>query len=107
MKKWLKHLVWKNITQDTQYEEVQMTCPGIVIPDISKDLYDKLLSEAAAAGAGFNGNRASISGCDFDWNYDAVSMTLSITCIRKPFYATCPEVESRIRDLVTKAKEGI
>ena len=105
MKKWLRHLLWKNVTQDPQYEEVQVACPEITIDGIDEDLYTKLLGEATAAGAQFSGASATFRGCTFDWNYDPPTQTLHATCLKKPFYAGCDFIEKSIRDLVTKAKE--
>ena len=105
--KWLKHLIWKDVTQDPEYEEIQVPCPEITIEQVSQDLHGKLLSEATAAGAKFDGSRATIEGLEFDWNYDGAAETLHVTCTKKPFYATCGTVESRIRELVEKAKGAV
>jgi hypothetical protein len=105
--KFLKHLLWKYVTQDPQYEENQMPCPEITIPEISGDLYAKLLAQAEAAGAKFDGAKVSILGLEFDWNYDLEAATLRVTCTKKPFYAGCGQVEAHIRELVEKAKQSI
>lgn len=84
-----------------------MVCPEITIEQISPDLYARLLAEATAAGAQFEGTTASIHGLELDWNYDEPSETLHFTCTKKPFYATCIEVEKGIRGLVDKAKVGL
>jgi hypothetical protein len=88
-------------------EEVPMPCAEITIEQIPLDLYAKLLNEATAAGATFYGAKASFSNLEFDWDYDGVAQTLRITCTKKPFYATCGEVESRIRELAEKAKVAL
>lgn len=105
--KFLRHLLWKYVTQNPQYDEVQVPCPEISIPQIDGDLYEKLLAEANSAGASFEGSKASISGLEFDWNYDLESQTLNVTCTKKPFYATCGEVENRIQELIQKARTSI
>lgn len=84
-----------------------MPCAEITIEQIPLDLYAKLLNEAAAAGATFTGNKASISGLEFDWDYSESEQSLHVTCTKKPFYATCAEVESRIRELVEKARVAL
>jgi hypothetical protein len=105
--KLLKHLWWKEIAQDPQYEEVQVACPEIIIADIDHDLYEKLLDEANAAGAVFNGAEVTFKGCTFDWNYDAEAGVLHVTCTVKPFYLGCGVISGQINQLVAKAKGGI
>lgn len=105
--RWLKHLLWKDVLQDPQFEEVQVSCQEITIEQIDGALYAKLLAEATAAGAKFEGAQASISGLEFDWNYDEVAQALHVTCTKKPFYVGCDQVESRIRQLVEKSKGAL
>jgi hypothetical protein len=93
--------------QDPDREEEPMACQEITIEGVDTVLYGRLLSQATAAGAQFDGIRASIESLEFDWNYDAAAQVLHVTCTKKPFYATCSEVESRIRDLAAKAKTAI
>lgn len=84
-----------------------MNCPEIVIDQVDETLYARLLNQATAAGACFDGAKASIKGCDFDWNYDAAAGTLHVTCTKKPFYFGCGVVESEIRKLVDEARTAI
>ena len=107
VKEWLKHEWWKDVAQDPQYDEVQVSCPEINIEQIDPVLYGKLLTEAVSAGAEFAGAKATIAGCVFDWNYDDAAQALHITCTDKPFYAGCGQVETRIRELIAKAKEAL
>jgi hypothetical protein len=93
--------------RDPDREENPMACPEIVIEQIPLDLYAKLLNEATAAGATFYGTKASFQHLEFDWDYDQPSQTLRMTCTKKPFYATCGEVESRIRELAEKARVAL
>lgn len=104
---WLRHLIWKDVTQNPQYDEVQVPCPEITIEGIDQALHAKLLAEGTAAGAKFDGATATIEGCYFDWNYDAEAQTLHVTCTKKPFYVSCTAIQSKITEIVTKAKEGI
>lgn len=84
-----------------------MPCPEIVIEDINNDLHEKLLAQATAAGAQFNGTEATFKGCTFDWQYDPTACTLRATCTNKPFYFSCGIIQSQIENLIQKAKEGI
>ena len=93
--------------QDPDRESNPMPCPEITIEDVDPILYGRLLTEAAAAGATFNGIKASIQGLEFDWSYDEPTQTLHVTCNKKPFYASCDTVEERIRGLIAKAKEAV
>jgi hypothetical protein len=103
----IKDLLLTELWQDPNYEIHQIMCPEITIEGIGKGLYGQLLAEASAANAKFEGTKASIGGCDFNWDYDAETQILHITCIKKPFYASCETVEARIRELVAKAKENV
>ena len=107
VKDWLRHAWWKDVAQDPQYGEVQVSCAEITIAEIDTVLYGKLLAEAVSAGAQFQGAQASIANCTFDWNYDEAAGTLHVTCLKKPFYAGCDQVEAHIRQLIEKAKEAV
>ena len=103
----VKDFLLRALWQDPNYEVHQVSCPEISLEEIDKDLYGRLLYEATAAGAEFDGTKACIEGLEFDWNYDEATQTLNITCTKKPFYASCGVVESKIRELVEKAKGAI
>ena len=110
--KWFKRLIQGKIDevkdwQDPDREETPTPCPEITLPGIPQELYDKLLSEAHAAGAFFEGTKAQFKGCVFDWNYDAASQTLHVTCLSKPFIFSCGEVEQHIRELVKGAQDVV
>lgn len=97
-------ILLRSLWTDPNYEVEQMSCPEIPITDISQALYATLLQDATSAGAVFDGEKATIEGCEFIWNYDAPSQTLHITCTKKPMLATCGEVKTRILALVEKSK---
>jgi hypothetical protein len=103
IKDFLNRALW----QDPNYEVNQVACPEITIEEIDGDLYAKLLAEAGAAGAKFDGSKASIEGLDFDWDYDIEAQVLHVTCTKKPFFIGCGQVESKIQELVAKAKGAI
>ncbi len=103
----LKDFLLKALWQDPNYDIHQTMCPEITIEEVAQDLYDKLLSEATAAGAKFDGDKAEMSGCAFDWSYDPLSQTLHITCNKKPFFISCAQVEEKIRELVKGAKDVV
>jgi hypothetical protein len=92
---------------DPNREENPMSCSEITIDGIDGALYGKLLAEAKAAGAKFDGATVSIDDCVFDWDFDIITSCLHFTCIHKPFIFSCGEVEGKIRSLVEKAKGGI
>ena len=91
---------WKNPDR----EENPMPCPEITFEGIDQALHDKLLAEANAGGVKFDGDKATVSGMELDWNYDAESQVLTVTCTKKPFFITCERVQSTIEGLVAKAK---
>lgn len=84
-----------------------MPCAEITIEQIPLDLYAKLLNEATAAGAKFDGTKATLDGIELDWNYSPEVQILRVSCTKKPFYVNCGTVESHIRGLVEKAKTGV
>jgi hypothetical protein len=93
--------------QDPNYEVHQMSCEEITIEAVDPGVHARLLSAATVAGAQFDGTKATIHGLEFDWSYDAETQTLHVTCTKKPFWANCGEVESKVRELVKNAKGGI
>ena len=93
---------WK----DPNREENPMACDEITFDGIDGVLYGKLLHQAIAANAIFDGLTVHFEGVALDWNYDAAAQVLHVTCTKKPFYASCDLVESKLRELVAKAKQG-
>lgn len=83
-----------------------MSCPEITFEGIDGDLYGKLLHQAIEAKAMFIGTTVQFESVKLEWNYDRESQALHVTCTKKPFYASCELVESKIRELVDKAKQG-
>lgn len=82
-------------------------CDEVTLDGIDQALYDNLLAGATAAGAKFDGTLVMLKGCKFNWNYDSASGTLHYICLDRPFFYTCGEVESHIRELVDKSKEAL
>ncbi len=105
----LKDLVKAELKEwrDPQAEEVPMSCPEITIESVDPALYSRLLAEANAAGAQFDGDKVSMGGIELKWNYDAPTQTLRYKCTNKHFYETCPEIDAAIAKLVQQAKTGI
>ena len=89
---------------DPNYQENPVACPEIVVPEVTEALYGELLQQLTAAGGKFNGNEATIDGCTLAWTWDQPSDTLRIVCTKKPLLASCGMVESKIRELIEKAK---
>lgn len=104
--KWLKHLIWKTITQDPQYEETQVPSSEITVNGVDPVLYEKLLAELTATGAVFDGSKVTFKGVEFQWSYDGVSAVRYII-LKKPFYFTDKLIQNQIEDSVAKAKEGL
>jgi hypothetical protein len=94
---------WENPDREAN----PMACPEIELDGINQPLYANLLSEATAAGAKFDGTKATLDGIELDWNYSPEVQILRVSCAKKPFFVTCAEVESHIHDLVNKAKAAI
>lgn len=110
--KWFKRLIQGKIDevkdwQNPDREENPTSCAEITLPNIPQELYDKLLSEATAAGAQFSGEKVDFDHCEFDWSYDPPSQTLHITCTKKPFFVDCPTIEQKIRELVKGAQDVV
>lgn len=85
-----------------------MSCPEIEFAGIDKDLYDKLLAQAERSNVKIDGTRAELGKISLDWNYDAPSTTLRVTCTKKPWFMSCEQIENRIRGLIQQTKiEGV
>jgi hypothetical protein len=93
--------------EDPEREANPMACDEITIEEVPQALYEKLLADATAAGAVFVGTKATIEGMAFDWNYDAPTETLHVTCLKKPFYISCAAVEQHLRERLLKAKNVV
>jgi hypothetical protein len=91
---------------DPNREEFPMPCPEITLEGIDKGLYSKLLSGALQAGAEFDGDRVTLHGMLLEWTWDQITDTLHITPLKHPFYSSCDEISSKIRELADKAKRG-
>ena len=84
-----------------------MSCPAITVPSVDQALYDKLLAQATAAGVKFDGTKASIDGIELEWKYDAAAQVLTVTCLKKPFYMSCGEIQSKVAELIHEAQMGV
>jgi len=106
---WIKKRLRDGLKEyrDPQGEDNPMACPEITIEGIDAALYAKLLAEATAAGAKFDGSQATLGGLAFDWNYDGEANVLHATCLHHPFFATCGIIEEKIRELVEKSKGAL
>lgn len=83
-----------------------MPCPEVTVDGVDPILYEKLLAEATAAGAQFNGSEVTFKGCKFLWSYDGAG-TVKYTCTEKPFYFSCGLIQNEIQSLVEEAKGAI
>ena len=109
--KWLKIFVHGKIDQYRDWknpdrEANPMACPVVTVDGVDPILYEKLLSQASAAGAVFNGSEVTYKGCKFAWTYDG-SRSFTHQCLEKPFYFSCDLIKTEIQKLVDQAKEGI
>jgi hypothetical protein len=109
--KWVKSFIqdkfdqyhdWKNPDREAN----PMSCDEVIVDGVNPALYEKLLAQATAAGAVFDGSIVIFKGCRFIWSYDKVS-SFRYTCKEKPFYFTCDLIDKEIAGLVEKAKEGL
>ena len=83
-----------------------MACPEVTVDGVGPILYEKLLAEATAAGAVFNGSEVTFKGCKFLWAYDGAG-AIKYTCTEKPFYFSCGLIQNEIAGLIERAKEAI
>lgn len=84
-----------------------MSCNEFIIEQVTKDRYAMLLAMASENGVAISGTQAMAHGCILTWNYYEASQSIHITCTEHPWYASCAEVESKIREIVAKAERGI
>jgi hypothetical protein len=98
---WLRNKLWRD---DSVYRGDQMSCPQVTFVAISQDFYARLMDHAEKAGVTFEGTKATVEGCEFDWNYDPVARVLHVTCTKKPFLISCDALRDRITELVAHAR---
>ena len=84
-----------------------MSCPEIVFQGIDQTLYTRLLSQATSSGVSFDGDKASMSGVEFDWTYDPQSNNLHITCTKKPFFIGCGTIQEKLTQLIQESRSAI
>lgn len=96
----------KSLWQDPNYDMSQKPGTEVTIYNVDPALYEKLLSEATAAGAKFNGDKVTFKGCDFNWSYDGAA-SIRYTCTAKPFYFSDALIESELLKLVDRARTAI
>jgi hypothetical protein len=103
----IKDLLRQALWQDPDYPLRPVSCPELTFDGIEAPTHDKLLAQATSAGAKFDGQAAEIAGLTFDWNYDAASSTLHVTCTKKPLLVSCGYVAEQITKLIAKAKDNL
>jgi hypothetical protein len=78
-------------------------CPAQVFSNITPEKFVSLEKQAQASGIPIEGNSGSASkfGGQFTWNYDPVTLQLTIAVTQPPFLMSCESVNARISALVT------
>lgn len=99
--------VWELARRTLWSNEDTLSCPEITIPNISKEMYARLMVQATSAGASFDGDTVSMRGLQFSWNYDEPSETLHATCTHRPFFISCDAIAGKISDLIKEARNAI
>ena len=98
---WLRAKLWRD---DSDYREDQMSCPQFTFVGINQQFYAHLMDHAEKSGVTFDGTKASVEGCLFDWDYDATAQVLHVTCLKKPFLISCSALSDRITELIAHTR---
>jgi hypothetical protein len=73
-----------------------------VFTNITPEQYDRLAAKARASGIELTGNSGTASklGVEVGWNYNPIAQSLTIQCLKTPFFMKATDVDSRIHKLV-------
>ena len=73
-----------------------------VFTNITPEQYERLAAKARTSGIELNGNSGTASklGVEVGWNYDPGAQSLTIQCLKAPFFMKASDVDSRIQKLV-------
>jgi hypothetical protein len=83
-----------------------MPCDAQTFPGVTSDVHRRLTSAAAAKGYVLNNPLNGMlvaDGCSFSWAWDADKETLTVTCLKKPFFISCDTVDGHIKSLISEA----
>lgn len=77
-------------------------CAAQVFSNFAPDRFARLAAKAAAEGVPINGPAGTFThtGITVTWNYDASAQSLTIQCIKAPFFPGCGSINSSIHNLI-------
>jgi hypothetical protein len=77
-------------------------CAAQLFSNFSPDRFARLTANAAADGLSIDGPTGTFThtGVTVNWTYDATSESLTIQCIKAPFFPGCGSINSSIHNLI-------
>lgn len=81
-------------------------CAAQQFDNISSAQFAFLMAAAKSQGIEIDGTdgQTTQSGITISWSYVAATRSLTIQCLRAPFYITCGMIHAKIRDLVSACR---
>ena len=85
-----------------------MSAQPLVFAPVTASQYAQLVQKAQASGIDLTGNSGTASkfGVEIAYAYDPAAATLTLHCIKSPFFVSVADVHSRLEALVREALAG-
>jgi hypothetical protein len=77
-------------------------CAAQVFSNFSADRFARLKAKAAAEGLSIDGPAGTVThtGFTITWAYDAAAQSLTIQCVKAPFFPGCGSINANIHNLI-------
>ena len=77
-------------------------CAAQVFSNFAADRFARLTAKAAAEGVSINGPAGTFThtGVTVTWAYDAAAQSLTIQCVKAPFFPGCGSINASIHNLI-------
>lgn len=81
------------------------TCPTQIFSNISREKWGRVQSKASQNNIILSGDAGEVSeqGFTFSWRYESGSESLTIQCLKHPFWATCDAVNGKVNELIKES----
>jgi len=83
-------------------------CPPLVFDGVSPEAWEGMKADAAREGIALTADAGTLSKAGFTiaWTYNAGDRSLTVTCLKAPFFLKCEAINAKIRDLIGKRLTG-
>jgi hypothetical protein len=86
-------------------EGLNVPNPPLTFAGISPEKFEALLQKARDAGFNLAGNSGTAEkfGVEISWSYSPEQSTLTLQCLRTPFFVKADEVDAKLQSMVREA----